>query len=430
MMGFGRAGLLSRAIDPAYLDRVSVGSIRQEGSQLPRSAATALVALFLASLVLRPQLLAIGPLLPAIRSDLGLSHGVAGLLGTIPVLCMGLFAPLGPRLVARLGVRVGLAACLAAIGLFGLARSIAPDAVLVLTATFGLGIAIGSAGAIPAGFVKIRIPARPALGTAVYAAGIVGGAVLGAAVAVPLAAPDGDWRRSLALISLATLVPLAAWLMLIEPDRAGERPDAGPPHLPWRSSTGWLLAVVFGLQSMIYYGLVSWLPNAFVERGWSDASAGQLAALMSVASLVAILGVPLVADRLGTRRSQLLVVSAGVLAGLLGVILVPEMAPTWAVILGASLGAIFSLVLVLPVDVADSAGDVGAVAALMLLGGYTMASTSPVLLGVVRDVTGSFVASLWTMVLLAGGLLVSCLWLSPRRLRRGVSRTAVLAPSD
>ena len=60
-----------------------------------------IAGLFVASLAMRPQILAIGPLLPLMREDLGLSAGVAGLLTTIPVLCMGLFAPVGPRLAAR-----------------------------------------------------------------------------------------------------------------------------------------------------------------------------------------------------------------------------------------------------------------------------------------------------------------------------------------
>ena len=66
-----------------------------------------LVALFLAALALRPQLVGIGPLLPPIQDDLDVTHAVAGLLGTIPVLCMGLFAPPAPflsrpdRLAAR-----------------------------------------------------------------------------------------------------------------------------------------------------------------------------------------------------------------------------------------------------------------------------------------------------------------------------------------
>ncbi|MGP1675428.1 MAG: hypothetical protein ACTS8Z_09470, partial [Candidatus Limnocylindrales bacterium] len=56
-----------------------------------------LVALFVATLTLRPQVLAVGPLLPLMRADLGLPAAVAGLFTTIPVLCMGLVAPFGPR---------------------------------------------------------------------------------------------------------------------------------------------------------------------------------------------------------------------------------------------------------------------------------------------------------------------------------------------
>ena len=58
-----------------------------------------IAALFCVGLTLRPQIVGIGPLLPRIQSSLGISHGVAGLLATIPVLCMGVFAPLAPPLL-------------------------------------------------------------------------------------------------------------------------------------------------------------------------------------------------------------------------------------------------------------------------------------------------------------------------------------------
>jgi CP family cyanate transporter-like MFS transporter len=378
--------------------------------------------LFLASIALRPQLLAIGPLLPTIREDLGMAHGVAGLLGTIPVLCMGLLAPFGPRLVARVGVRASLATCIAGICVFGLARAIAPDPATILAATLAIGIAVGTAGAVPAMVVKLRTPTVPALGTGAYAGGIVAGSTLAAAVAVPLAGSAGDWRLSLAVISAAGFLPLAAWLLLVRPDRPDERSGAAPPRLPWRSATGWLLALLFGLQSMIYYGLVAWLANVYVERGWDQASAGSLLALMNGIGLLTTIGVPLVADRLGSRRSQLLASALAVLVGLLGVLVVPELGVVWSVALGLALGAIFPLVLTLPVDVADAPGDVGAVAALMLLGGYILSSTGPVLLGAIRDVTGDFAASLWSLVGLAIALVITCVALSPRRLRHGIRR--------
>ena len=390
-------------------------------AQTARSAVVPLVALFVAALALRPQLLAIGPLLPTIRQDLGMSHSAAGLLGTIPVLCMGLFAPAGPLLVARLGTRWALALCLSGIVLFGLVRAAAPEPVSILLATTAIGVAVGTAGAIPAIFVKLRTPWLPVLGTGSYAGGIVAGSTLAAALAVPLAGATGDWRFALTAISLASLLSLATWLTLTRTRHAADRANTRRPRLPWRSRTAWLLVLVFALQSMIYYGLVAWLANSYVERGMDQASAGSLLALVNGVGLVTTLGVPLFADRLGSRRQQLLVSSGTAVVGLLGVLLAPDAAVLWSVVLGLSLGAVFPLVLTLPVDVADRPADVGGAAALMLLGGYIISSLGPVLFGGIRDVTGSFEGAFWTMAALAVGLVASCAALSPGRLRDGIA---------
>jgi CP family cyanate transporter-like MFS transporter len=54
---------------------------------------------------------------------------------------------------------------------------------------------------------------------------------------------------------------------------------------------------------------------------------------------------------------------------------------------------------------------------LVLGAGYTIAATGPILLGAVRDATGSFAASLWVLVVLATALVAAIIPLSPRRLR-------------
>lgn len=377
--------------------------------------------LFLATLALRPQLLAIGPLLPLIRDDLQLSASAAGLLTTIPVLCMGLFAPVGPVVAERLGPRTAFGLCLGLVVGFGMLRSVAPAFWLVLLATFGIGVGIGIAGAIPSMIVSQRIASRPALGTGAYAGGIVAGSTLGAAAAVPLAV-DGDWRRALLIVSTVSLLSIAAWLLLVRGDGPTRPLRATIPHLPWRHATGWLLVAAFGLQSLLFYGTIAWLPNVFVERGWSAAAAGSLVAIFNGVGLITTLGVPLVADRMGARRRQL-VLSSGVWAvAMLAVILLPAFAYVWVALLGLASGTVFLLVLTLPLDLTDEPGQVGSVAALMLLGGYLVAAIGPFALGAARDVTGSFEASLWLLVAVAIGLVACCLLLSPRRLRHGIRR--------
>jgi MFS transporter, CP family, cyanate transporter len=376
--------------------------------------------LFLASLALRPQILAIGPLLPLIRTDLALSAGIAGLLTTIPVLCMGVFAPIGPRIAARIGTRSALAACLALIVGFGLIRSIAPSVELVLVGTLGIGIGIGIAGAIPSMVVSQGIAHRPALGTGAYAGGIVAGSTLAAAFAVPLAI-DGDWRRALALISIASIVSLTAWLLLVRGEQALRPRDQPARRLPWRAPTAWLLILVFGLQSILFYGVVAWLPNIFVERGWTPDAAGALVAVFNGVGLLTTIGLPLVADRLGARRPLLTAASIVSVASLAMLVVAPDLAFVWVAILGLALGAVFPLVLTLPLDVASDPAQVGSVAALMLLGGYMLSAIGPVLLGAARDLTGDFGASLLLLVGLAIVLAIACTPLSPARLRRGVA---------
>jgi MFS transporter, CP family, cyanate transporter len=385
-----------------------------------RTPLRVVAGLFLASLALRPQILAVGPLLPLIRADLGLSAGVAGLLTAIPVLCMGVFAPIGPRIAAIVGTRSAIAACLALIVGFGLIRSIAPSFELVLAATLGIGIGIGIAGAIPSMVVSQRIAHRPALGTGAYASGINAGSTLAAAFAVPLAM-EGDWRRALALISIAGILSLTAWLFLVRGERGVRPRDQPARRLPWRAPTAWLLILVFGLQSILFYGVSAWLPNIYVERGWSAEAAGALVAVFNAVGLITTIGVPLVADRFGARRLQLTIASIIATGSLAMLVVVPDLAFLWVAILGLSLGAVFPLVLTLPLDVASDPAEVGSVAALMLLGGYILSAVGPVVLGTARDLTGDFATSLVLLVALGGVLAIASTTLSPARLRLGIA---------
>ena len=165
---------------------------------------------------MRPQTPGDGPLLPLIRHSISGCRPASrrGSLPLIPVLCMGLFAPIGPQVAARLGKSWRFAGCLLLIIGFGLLRWVVPSVELVLAATLGIGVGIGTAGAIPSMVVSQRVATRhSALGTGAYAGGIVAGSTLAAAFAVPLAV-DGDWRRALAIISTLSLLSLAAWLLI------------------------------------------------------------------------------------------------------------------------------------------------------------------------------------------------------------------------
>jgi CP family cyanate transporter-like MFS transporter len=380
-----------------------------------------LAGLFLAGLALRPQIVGVGPLIPRIQDDLGVSHAVAGLLGTIPVLCMGVFALPAPEVSRRYGTRLAIAVCLGLIGGFGVARGIAPGAAAVILLTFGVGIGLGLAQALMPAAVKERFALRPAFATGIYVLGFNIGSALSSVFAVPIADGTGSWRWSLVVFSAVTLALVPAWMWLTRGEPPHERPAVARIRLPVRSGTAWVLVGIFGSMACVFYGLNSWLPDAYVERGWSDGKAGGLLAVLNIAALVTTVIIPWLSDRKGSRRVYLVSFSAALALAVAGFVVLPGAAWAWAVVVGLCTGAMFPLVMTLPVDVGRRSTDVASVTGLMLGVGYMLGAIAPLVLGAARDLTGTFTTTLWLMVGSGSVLFLLCASMTPERIARGVA---------
>ncbi|MDX6571101.1 MAG: transporter, family, cyanate transporter [Gaiellales bacterium] len=388
-----------------------------------------LAGIVLAALALRPQIIAIGPLVDAIDSDLGVSHTVTGLLGTIPLLCMGVFAPTAGPIAARIGATRAMTLVLLTIGVAGIARAVAPGAlgVIVLTVPIGIGIAIGNV--LAPVIVKTAFADRPLLATGLFAFGIQIGAGAGGALAVPLADSLGGWRDSLLAISVVCAVVAVAWIPVA---RAVHMPAATTraPALPWHSPAAWRLAIMFSFVSTTYYGTGAWLADAFVEHGWSEARAGSLIGILNVAALGGTLLIAFAGDRIGSRRTYLVGGLGLVFLGLLLAILAPAAGIAAAVLMGLGIGCGFSLSMALPLDVAADGASVAATTGLMLLVAYVIAAASPVGLGAIRDLTGGYAAVLWVLAGTAAGAVALGATLSPdwlHRARTGAAEPVVVA---
>ena len=365
-----------------------------------RGVAARMAVLAIAALALRPQLIGVGPLVPQIRTDLGMSFAEAGLLTTIPLLCMGVFALTTPSVVAALGPGRTLAGCLLLITLAGALRGLAPDGPWLLILTVPAGLGIGTAGAAFPVLVKEWFPGRGATATGVYTTSIQLGSTVSAGIAVPLSLALGGWRGTLEAYAAVAMVSVAGWLLFAprspRPPRRTGRGLIAP--IAVRSPVAWLLAALFALTAVPYYGLSAWLPSAYVERGWSAVDAGALLAAFGLAGLPASLVASVLADRVGTRRHYLVIASLVVIVSLTGLIVAPGLAWLWAVTAGAFLGVLFTIGLTLPLDVSHDPARVAPVVGLMLFVGYIAMAFMPALLGAVRDATGSFTTSLWLIV--------------------------------
>jgi MFS transporter, CP family, cyanate transporter len=92
----------------------------------------------------------------------------------------------------------------------------------------------------------------------------------------------------------------------------------------------------------------------------------------------------------------------------------PAAANLAAAAFGFGVGVVFTVILALPLAIAADPREAGQISALMLFVGYLFAAASPVGLGAIRDIVGTFSVSLWVLVLGACAL-PTLLWVNTPR---------------
>lgn len=358
------------------------------------------LALILVALNLRPALSSLAPVLAVVQQGTGISASAAGLLTTLPVLCLGLFAPLAPRLSLRFGAErtvlvvllllaagVGLRGSLGAFGLFA--------------GTLLAGAGIGMIGVLLPGIVKREFPHHAALMTGVYTMALCLGAALAAGLTVPLKDAFGDWRPALAVWALPALFAAVVWW----PWRnlggtATTRPTNAAKGL-WRDPLAWQVTLFMGCQSSLAYCVFGWLPSILQGRGATPLESGIYLSGSVMVQVASSLAAPALSAWFRDQRPMIGMMVLCIVAGLMGALYAPvNTLWWWMVILGIGQGGGFAMALSLlvlrtpnPLLAAQLSGMAQGV-------GYTIASLGPLLVGVIHEASHS-----WAPVGLLFGLI-------------------------
>ncbi|MFM9107260.1 MAG: CynX/NimT family MFS transporter [Chloroflexota bacterium] len=387
----------------------STGDSRQAA---PDSGSLLSLLMFIVGFNLQSGIFIVGPLLPGLSADLGISGSVAGALAAIPPLMMGLWAIPGGGLSQRLGPGRTIGLGLAMVGIAGALRGAAPNwqALLVLTVAFGAGIGIMQ----PAGPAFIRQHAASRVGpvTSIYTFGLVGGIIVASGLAGPLIAPlAGGWRGALIFWGILSILGAIAWFLAVRPgatDPAAERAAeasvlANPAWSPWRSRTVWILAALYATQGITFFLLGLWLPAIYGDAGLSAGAIGARMTVLAAASLPSILLMPAWSDRLGSMRLPMIVSAVITLAGAAGFVAAttaPVVDWLWPLLAGFGVGGVLVLVLV-AVAVVSPPDRTGDAAAMVLAVGYTTTALGPFLAGVIRDLSGGYRTALLVLPVVA-----------------------------
>jgi CP family cyanate transporter-like MFS transporter len=182
-----------------------------------------------------------------------------------------------------------------------------------------------------------------------------------------------------------------------------------------------------GLQSLIYYAALSWLPTMFQDRGTSAVTAGNLLGLMGVGNLIGALVVPVLAHRSPDQRALVVPSMTAMGIGLAGSLWAPlDTAAFWVLVLGIGQGACLGLAIFFMMARAPDPGAAASLSAFAQSAGYLMASAGPLELGLLHSATGSWNIPVAVLLVLCGcGLVVGVFAARPLVLPSRLSPTRV-----
>lgn len=357
--------------------------------------------LFIAA-TLRVTFTGIAPLLDAIRAEYQLTTAQTGLLTTLPLLAFGLVSPLAAGVARRFGIERSLLLAMVIICLGIGLRSLPSAAWLYIgTALIGCGIALGNV--LLPGLIKRDFSGHVARMTGAYSITMGAAAAAGSAMVVPLALAGFGWRGALLLLMVFPLLALLLWLPQARRQATTPMTGSGAAHNQgiWRSALAWQVTLFLGINSLVYYVIVGWLPAILQSMGYSEAQAGSLHGLLQLATAAPGLAIPLVLHRLKDQRGIAVLVALMCVVSTLGLWLLPGQAVIWTLIFGFGSGATMILGLTFIGLRASSAHQAAALSGMAQTIGYLLAACGPPLIGKIHDAYGDWHIPLIIVALIA-----------------------------
>lgn len=273
---------------------------------------------------------AFGIAAPHFAPELHLGPSQVGWAGSAAMVGLMLGAFLGGGIADRYGRRPVLAVSVAAFGLFSVGTAFAQSYEILTLTRFLTGLGFG--GAMPnliALASEISPPNRRAATTTSMFCGLPAGGSLVALLAQSLG--EGLGWRTIFLIGGALPILLAPVIALMLPetrpvhDPAADRRILQGLFAERRALTTLLIWLLFGLDLLVTYLLLNWLPTLVVAKGFPPTAGAAASLWFNGLSIVGALILGWAADRFGYRGPAILmfVFLAAALFGLAGATTLP-----------------------------------------------------------------------------------------------------------
>jgi CP family cyanate transporter-like MFS transporter len=361
--------------------------------------------IFAISSNMRAGLILIGPLLPILKQEYGISVFTESILAATPLLCFSLSAIL-MRSISRLGNTnrvISYAITLLTLSLF-LRTTFDIASILIFSITLGISVAVLNY-MLPV-WVKENGTSNSGLLTGIYASVMGSCAAISLAITAPLAeASSYTWRLAmLPWFIIGALTALWWWIKIPSSSVSDvvESKESFWANPLFKSSSAWSITLMFGLLNMIHYASATWLPTILITKGFTLVNAGILVAVATLVGSLLSLAVPHFASKRKDFRLVLIVFSIFLAVSYFAISIDTGMSLwVWVILGNIGVYVTFSIALFLVVFRAADAAKTKSLSIMMQSVGYVMATVSPIVLGRLFDITGNWDRALYFIVGLA-----------------------------
>ncbi len=219
---------------------------------------------------------------------------------------------------------------------------------------------------------------------------------------VPLALNGFGWQGALLMLMCFPLLALL-WLPQWRSQQHANLSTSRALHTRgiWRSPLAWQVTLFLGINSLVYYVIIGWLPAILISHGYSEAQAGSLHGLLQLATAAPGLLIPLFLHHVKDQRGIAAFVALMCAVGAVGLCFMPAHAITWTLLFGFGSGATMILGLTFIGLRASSAHQAAALSGMAQSVGYLLAACGPPLMGKIHDANGDWSVPLMGVAILS-----------------------------
>jgi len=353
---------------------------------------------------LRAPITSVGPVVSQIQDALHLSNTLAGFITTIPLLAFALLSPIAPKLAEKWSIETVLWVAIWAIGL-GLWVRTSTNAIWLFagTALIGSGIAFGNVLVPP--FIKQRFPKKIGLVTGIYSVAMNITASLASGLSIAIGHWTGQgWKGSIGVWLVFSLITIICWIpqLIRSKERALHGTSAARPQKSTSmlgSGLAWYITIFMGLQSLLFYCSVAWLPVVLQDWGMASEVSGWTLSFIQFSQLPIVFIGPIIAGRVKNHTSLIWFIGGTLALSLLLIIgwrtqfIIPAV-----ILFGLGTGLAFSLVMMWFVLRTATTRDAARISGMAQSFGYALAAVGPPLFGALHDWAGNWETPFFLLV--------------------------------